>query len=79
MTPKQILTLADAYIGHCSVSDRTLSVRIGCHTRYIAQLRLTGSCQFRSIALALDGFRAIWPADLEWPADVAAFARSEVA
>ncbi len=62
-----VLRLADTLKEGSKFSDSGLSTNLGCHTRFLANLRSGKGCNVRSIDRAVIGFSKIWPEDLAWP------------
>ncbi len=62
-----ILRLADTLKENSPLSDSMLSKHLGCHNRFLPNLRAGKGCNVNTIDRAVIGFAEIWPSDLAWP------------
>lgn len=67
MNIDKVLLLADTIKASVPLSDSVLSTHLGCHTRFLPNLRAGKGCNITSIDRAVVGFSKIWPEDLAWP------------
>lgn len=69
---KEILVrLAETYAAHRGLTLSTVSTYAATDGKFFPELKRGASCTLRRAARVLDWFADNWPADLEWPRDIA--------
>lgn len=71
MQTDHILTLAKRYAAHKGMKISSLGAYAVNDGKFFARLENGGSCTLRTAEKVMVYFRDVWPADLEWPNEVA--------
>lgn len=71
MAQNDLITLAQLLSGHTGRSLTTISSWCGEHKRLFPRLADGHGCNLATYQRALTALSQIWPADLEWPRDIA--------
>jgi hypothetical protein len=66
-----LLSLADAFIAATSIKEVTLSHRVFGDSKKLAAIRKGADITLGRFNAALEWFSLNWPADAEWPSEVA--------
>lgn len=70
-THTHLIALAEALAAHRSLSIWRVSFLVRGDGMFFRRLGEGKSCTLRTAALVFQWFSDNWPADLEWPADIA--------
>lgn len=71
MNTETLLNLAESYAAHRGLTLSTVSTYAATDGKFFPQLKSGASCTLRRAARVLAWFSENWPADLEWPHDIA--------
>jgi hypothetical protein len=71
MNTQSLVTLAETYAAHRGLTLSTVSTYAATDGKFFPELKRGASCTLRRAARVLDWFSENWPADLEWPRDIA--------
>lgn len=71
MDTKTLVKLAEAYAGHSGLKLSTVSTYAAMDGKFFGRLKEGAGCTLRKAARLVQWFSDNWPADLEWPRDIA--------
>lgn len=70
MKIEHLVALADAYSAHSDLKLTTIGVYAVNDGKFFERLKAGGGCTIKTANNVLNWFNIIYPADLEWPADI---------
>jgi hypothetical protein len=77
MKTVEIITLAEAYRAHRGVTLSTVSTWVANDGKRLAHLKDGGGCTVKTYLRCVQWFADNWPADLEWPREIARPAKTK--
>lgn len=66
-----IKRIADVYAGHLGLKLSTLGIYVMNDGKFFVRIAGGGDCRSGTVKRVLQWFADRWPADLEWPRDIA--------